>query len=149
MTGVYTPIGTDLSFAKNFNPDVELTKSEYSIYQQGFNGFAEITEKTVKDMDMKLVAGVIPNGEKDEIAVSSLVFETFKTAGYWDTVTTQPDGKGGKKPVYTASVASAAPVSNPAQYALLFSRSPQTSGDRADAARLQASRSALYRALPR
>ena len=101
MTGVYTPIGTDLSFMKNFNPDVELTKSEYSIYRQGFNGFAEITEKTIKDMDMKLVAGVMPNGGKDEIAVSTLVFETFKMAGYWDAVTTQPDGKGGQKPVYT------------------------------------------------
>lgn len=84
MTGVYVPLNTPLSFEKHFDPSVELTKTEYQIYANGFVGFAEVTEDSLKDMNAQVVAGTLPDGSKNEIAVSTYIFQTFRLAGYSD-----------------------------------------------------------------
>lgn len=83
--GVYAP-STDLSLS-NYGTDVKLTENENeesNLYATYFSGFAEITGDDLKKMGYKLVAGTLPNGEKDEIAISEYVYRTFEKAGYVD-----------------------------------------------------------------
>lgn len=81
--GVYVPIGGSLYVLTDYyDPGVEFSKSGFNIYAEGFNGFAEINEDKLNKLDCKLVAGRLPDGGKDEIAVSEYVFESFKIGGY-------------------------------------------------------------------
>ncbi|MGI6279518.1 MAG: ATP-binding cassette domain-containing protein [Acutalibacteraceae bacterium] len=84
MHPVYTPLDADLSFAYHIDASVELTKTHYNIFNPVFYGFAEINDTIMKDMEFKLLAGNLPNGAKDEIAVSEYAFEIFKKAKYSD-----------------------------------------------------------------
>lgn len=84
MHGVYVPLNADLSFTANIDENVELSKTNYNIYTPRFNGFAEISDSIVKNMGFKILAGKLPDGEKDEIAVSEYVLEIFKKAKYTD-----------------------------------------------------------------
>lgn len=100
MHGVYSPINTDLSFEAQTNPDIKLTETDYNIYSRAFSGFAEINESVIKDMGFKLLAGTLPDGTKDEIAVSEYIFEIFKKAQYFDGVTLKKAADGTQTPVY-------------------------------------------------
>ncbi len=100
MHGVYTPVNSDLSFDTQTNPNIELTNTEYHIYSRTFSGFAEIDYKVIENMGFKLLAGILPDGTKDEIAVSEYVFEIFKKAEYFDGVTYKTAKDGTKTPVY-------------------------------------------------
>lgn len=100
MHGVYTPANSNLSFDTQTNPDIELTNTEYHIYSRAFSGFAEIDYKVIENMGFKLLAGILPDGTKDEIAVSEYVFEIFKKAEYFDGVTYNTAKDGTKTPVY-------------------------------------------------
>ena len=102
MHGVYSPINTDLSFEAQTNPEIKLTETDYNIYSRAFGGFAEINESVIKDMGFKLLAGTLPDGTKDEIAVSEYVFEIFKKAQYFDGVTLKKAADGTQTPVYQA-----------------------------------------------
>lgn len=84
MHGVYSPDNTDLSFERNTDDSVELTKSDYNIYSKGFSGFAEINSSILSEMNFKILSGNLPDGSKNEIAISEFVFETFKLAKYCD-----------------------------------------------------------------
>lgn len=99
MRGVFTPLKGDLGFNGNFDPETEFTKSEHNLYGLGFTGFSEIDSAVLKDFGYKIVAGSLPNGERDEIAISSYIFETFKAAKYTDG-TVAADATGALKPVY-------------------------------------------------
>lgn len=96
MHGVYNPINSDLSFDTQTNPEIELTQTDYHIYSRMFSGFAEINDSIMGNMGFKLLAGTLPDGTKDEIAVSEYIFEIFKKAQYFDGVTYD----GNQKPVY-------------------------------------------------
>ncbi len=100
MHGVYTPVNSDLSFDTQTNPNIELTNTEYHIFSRTFSGFAEIDYKVIENMGFKLLAGILPDGTKDEIAVSEYVFEIFKKAEYFDGVTYKTAKDGTKTPVY-------------------------------------------------
>lgn len=82
FTGVCVPRNTSLSFSENINTDAEYTKSDMNIYSRAFSGFAEVTEETLEDMSFELVAGKLPDGSKDEIAISKYMYETFVIGGY-------------------------------------------------------------------
>ncbi len=84
MHGVYAPFNTDLSFERHTDDSVELTKTDYSVYNKYFSGFAEINRDTVSEMNFKVLSGNLPDGSKDEIAISEYVFEVFKKAKYSD-----------------------------------------------------------------
>lgn len=60
--------------------------SEYmgEIYSSHIRGYAEINDATLTSSGMKLVAGRLPDGSKDEIAISSYLLEAFKQNGYLD-----------------------------------------------------------------
>ena len=100
MQGVYNPANSDLSFDAQTNPEVELTETEYNIYSRAFSGFAEIDYKVIENMGFKLLAGILPDGTKDEIAVSEYVFEIFKKAEYFDGETYNTAKDGTKTPIY-------------------------------------------------
>ncbi|MGN0450724.1 MAG: ABC transporter ATP-binding protein, partial [Acutalibacteraceae bacterium] len=100
MHGVYSPTNADLSFDAQTNPEIKLTETDYNIYSRAFGGFAEINDSVIKDMGFKLLAGTLPDGTKDEIAVSEYIFEIFKKAQYFDGVTLNKAADGTETPVY-------------------------------------------------
>lgn len=100
MHGVFSPANADLSFDSQINPDIKLTETDYNIYSRAFSGFAEINDSVIKDMGFKLLAGTLPDGTKDEIAVSEYVFEIFKKAQYFDGTTYNKAADGTQTPVY-------------------------------------------------
>ena len=102
MHGVFSPANADLSFDTQINPDIKLTETDYNIYSRAFSGFAEINDSVIKDMGFKLLAGTLPDGTKDEIAVSEYIFEIFKKAQYFDGTTFKKAADGTETPVYQA-----------------------------------------------
>lgn len=63
--------------------DAEATKElGFHLRVEQFTNFAEITEESMRQMGYDLLAGRIPNGEKNEIAISDFVLETFLAGGY-------------------------------------------------------------------
>ena len=100
MHGVFSPANADLSFDTQINPDIKLTETDYNIYSRAFSGFAEINDSVIKDMGFRLLAGTLPDGTKDEIAVSEYVFEIFKKAQYFDGTTYNKAADGTQTPVY-------------------------------------------------
>ncbi|MBR7132628.1 MAG: ABC transporter ATP-binding protein/permease [Clostridia bacterium] len=84
MHGVYVPLDSDLSFGQYIDPQVSLSETDFDIYNTLFTGFAEISNSVMEDMHFELLAGTLPDGAKNEIAVSEYVFEIFKKAKYTD-----------------------------------------------------------------
>ena len=80
--GVYSPEEISLGFSQHFDTSIELSKTDYSVNTERFAGFMDITEADLKDFNCTLVAGSLPNGSKNELAISTYVFDTFKKAGY-------------------------------------------------------------------
>ena len=93
MHGVYVPTSSDLSFESNIDSSVKLTETDFEIYSPRFTGFAEISDSVIKDMGFKLLAGELPNGKKDEIAISEYIFEVFKKGKYTDMTIDSKSGK--------------------------------------------------------
>ena len=102
MHGVYRPINFSGNFEERVNPKIKLTETEYDIYNPYFSGgFATVNEEVLKDMGFKILAGNLPDGNKNEIAVSDYIFEVFKKAQYFDGKTYSEAKDGTKNPVYT------------------------------------------------
>lgn len=86
MHGVYYPIDADLTFNTQIDQSVKLTETDFSIYNSVFSGFAPINETIINNMNFKLLAGFLPDGSKNEMAISEYIFEIFKKAKYTDGV---------------------------------------------------------------
>lgn len=83
MRGVYVPDYGSLSFDDHTDFDQSLyTESGYTIHTFGFSGFAELTDSDVDALGYEIVAGKLPDGGKDEIAITKYVYETFGIGGY-------------------------------------------------------------------
>ena len=82
VTGLFIPRGANLSFQGQFNGDYEFSKSDMAANMFHFCGFAEVNEQLLRDMNYKLTAGRLPDGAKNEIAVSRALCDTFVKAGY-------------------------------------------------------------------
>lgn len=94
MHGVYQPYNSNLDFSANIDGSVKLTETEFNIYNTYFSGFASINKEILQNMGFKLLAGALPDGNKDEIAISEYVFEIFKKTGYTDGTTKIKNEKG-------------------------------------------------------
>ncbi len=94
MHGVYDPYNSDLDFSSNIDGSVKLSETEFDIYNTYFSGFATINDEILNGMGFKLLAGILPDRSKDEIAISEYVFEIFKKAGYTDGTTKIKNAKG-------------------------------------------------------
>ncbi|MGI6279519.1 MAG: ATP-binding cassette domain-containing protein [Acutalibacteraceae bacterium] len=84
LHGIFMPFEANLSFKGNINPSIRLTTTKYNIFNTSFSGCAEINEKILKELGLKILEGRLPDGSKDEIAISEYIFELFKTAYYTD-----------------------------------------------------------------
>lgn len=84
MHGVFKPMNGNLSFESQIDPAAKLTETEYNIYSTAFSGFAEIDSDVLIDMGFRVLEGSLPDGGKNEIAVSEYIYEVFKKAGYTD-----------------------------------------------------------------
>lgn len=82
MTGLFLSRGANYSFMNQYDTEYEFSKSGNSTNLDHFCGFAEITQETLDSMHFKLIAGNLPDGKKDEIAVSAALCDTFVKAGY-------------------------------------------------------------------
>lgn len=80
--GVFIPQNTELTFRNYFDQGYEFSKGETNIYTDTFSGFVEFTEADANKLGYRVLAGKLPDGTKDEIAISEYVFATFKKAGY-------------------------------------------------------------------
>ncbi|MBR4199729.1 MAG: ATP-binding cassette domain-containing protein [Oscillospiraceae bacterium] len=98
-TGIFIPQNADLSFDGQFDPSYEFTKSGFMINMTHFCGFSEITQEAADSMHFKLIAGKLPDGSKNEIAVSEALCETFVKAGYSKPLSDE-DYEKGKMPKY-------------------------------------------------
>ncbi|MBQ7936070.1 MAG: ABC transporter ATP-binding protein/permease [Clostridia bacterium] len=76
LKGVYQPI-EEWSFSENLKSDANITENEAHLYRDSFTGIAAITEKDLEQMNYSLIAGRMPEGEKNEIAVSQYVAEVL------------------------------------------------------------------------
>ncbi len=92
MQGVYIPPNSELGFEEQINPEVNLTDTDYSLYNPSFSGFAEISPQILEDMGFKILAGTLPDGAKNEIAISEYIFEVFKKGEYLDSVIKYDNG---------------------------------------------------------
>ena len=101
MHGVFKPMNGNLSFESQIDPAAKLTETEYNIYSTAFSGFAEIDSDVLIDMGFRVLAGSLPDGGKNEIAVSEYIYEVFKKAGYFDGVTYNKAEDGSQTPVYS------------------------------------------------
>ena len=99
MHGAYSP-DTGLDFTEQINPEIKLSETDYQIYASGFNTMLPMNQTILQEMNFKVLAGTLPDGGKNEIAVSEYVLETFKKAQYFDGVTFTTEKDGTKKPVY-------------------------------------------------
>lgn len=82
FTGVYQPVGADLSFSTNYDT-AKIAESKWcSVFSSAFSGFAEIDQTALDNMKYPLLAGRLPDGSKDEIAISAYLYKVFDTAGY-------------------------------------------------------------------
>lgn len=86
MHGVYEPLEASLDFYNHIDSEKLDTETGFSIYKTGFKGFAQINNEIMEEMGFELLSGHLPDGSKNEIAVSELAFETFKRCGYTDGV---------------------------------------------------------------
>ena len=98
FTGVWLPDG-ELLFDNNIDGNVKLSESDFNIYSTSFSGFVEITEEKLNRMGYSLTAGKLPDGGKNEIAVSEYICQTFIKAGYFDGKSFTEE-KGISKPKY-------------------------------------------------
>ncbi len=78
--GVINNDGVDRYYNLNI-PDYE-KEGMYDTNLLGFNGVAEIDEDVLKPFGYKLTAGRIPDGNKDEIAISEYAARVFVKHGY-------------------------------------------------------------------
>lgn len=82
FTGVCVPRTGSMSFSSHINSEAEYTKSNMDIYSWSFYGFAEITEESLDAMSFELLAGKLPDGSRNEIAISEYIYQTFVIGGY-------------------------------------------------------------------
>lgn len=87
MHGVYVPVESNLTFETQINPEKVMSETDYNIFKTTFSGFAEINDDIIKKMGFSLLAGTIPDGSKNEIAISEYIFEVFKKADYIESGT--------------------------------------------------------------
>jgi ABC-type lipoprotein export system ATPase subunit len=82
--GVYVPVNLDLSFGSNYDNSTKLNEGDYALYMESFSGFSEISNQDLASMSYQVSAGRLPDGTKDEIAISKFACETFVKAKYSD-----------------------------------------------------------------
>ncbi len=83
VIGMYMPTGyNQLSFRNQINSEQFTHNGMYNIYPSNLHGFVEVDAESIAQMGYQVLAGTLPDGNKKEVAVSHIVYETFKKGGY-------------------------------------------------------------------
>lgn len=92
MHGIFVPRERSLAFGNNYDTDATFTETDYHIYAPEFSGYYELDRAELDRLGYRLIAGTLPDGAKDEIALTAYELETFKIGGYKtvDAEKTQP-----------------------------------------------------------
>ena len=94
LNGVYLPNHSDdIDFFDNVGSE-NYDETQYllgSPYSTRFGGFATVNDRLLTDAGLKLTAGRLPDGSKNEIAISNYICSTFTAYGY-----VGDDGKASK-----------------------------------------------------
>lgn len=86
VTGIFVPRNANLRIPSHqYDNSYEFGKGDYQIYLNSFQGFAEITEESLK-LQGYTFEGKIPDGSKKEIAISAAMADTFVQAGYHEPI---------------------------------------------------------------
>ena len=80
VKGVYT-LPKAMRIESNYC-STEVTNQNYSRYVAELSGFMELSEEELPTFGLELLAGKMPDGSRDEIALSRYVLESFEDAGY-------------------------------------------------------------------
>ena len=88
LVGVKAPRSESLGFWDNVDVEALNADGGWNIYTSTFTGMAEIDEAALKNVGATLTAGRLPDGTKDEIAISRYVCESFFKGGYSEDGTT-------------------------------------------------------------
>ena len=81
ILGVYQVPFRTLNIEKNYKNALQASQS-YGLYTDTFSGFAEITDEQLPQLDFTLLAGRLPDGSRDEIAISRYMYDCFRMTGY-------------------------------------------------------------------
>ena len=75
---------TSGSFADQFDGSAEqlVSRGLWSVLTSQVTGLTEMTEQGLDELGYALVAGRMPDGKRDEIAISTYLLETFLRGGY-------------------------------------------------------------------
>ena len=85
VKGVYVPGGASLSIRKNFAPGYgDYAISDAGKYAPEIKGFMELEESELDDFGMTLMAGTMPAGGTNEIAITKYSYESIAMTGYTD-----------------------------------------------------------------
>lgn len=81
VKGVYAPPQTPLTLTRNYQYS-KIKPEERAYVVEELNGFMELTDADLAAFGFSLVAGWLPDGNGDEIALSRYVFESFMRMDY-------------------------------------------------------------------
>ncbi|MBQ7726651.1 MAG: ABC transporter ATP-binding protein, partial [Clostridia bacterium] len=102
MYGAYVPDDFSLSFEDQAPDSEEDENAEVSLYSaQISGGFVTMNDTVLKNLGFRVLEGRMPDGQKNEIAVSEYVLGVFQRSGYFDGKTYQTRVDGTKQPVIT------------------------------------------------
>lgn len=81
LNAVWQPMIEELSVSQYLG---DTPKRELELRFRGFQGFTEINEESLKNLRAVLVEGRLPDGAKNEVAISRIAARTFLNYGYCD-----------------------------------------------------------------
>lgn len=84
IVGVVDPINSSMDFSESIDVSTEFSETEYVLYTSSFSGFGEITKEKLDEFGYSVLAGKLPDGNKNEIAISKYIYETFHIGKYTD-----------------------------------------------------------------
>ncbi len=84
FNGVYRNYNQSFSFENNISKNGLDGFYGYDLTARYFNGAVEIDKETLGNMGYSIITGELPDGNKNEIAISTHVCETFIKNGYID-----------------------------------------------------------------
>ena len=85
VRGVYLPEEGFLNFSRQIDASGNKINDDYRQLDQAFGGFVETDDGYLANLGYKLISGRLPDGSKNEIAVSKYISELFVFAKYIQT----------------------------------------------------------------
>ena len=82
VKGVYVPPQKLMCIAENYVTRSDAVFGANPQYVQELRGFMELDASTMDAFGLSLLEGALPDGTKDEIAISKAVYDSFQSLGY-------------------------------------------------------------------